>query len=387
MTKIIRKILPSEASLITKSVRNNLLAPVVILLTLILCGWGSTGHKIINKNSVLSFPTQMKDFLSWADPLYLHASDADNRKNADPTESPKHFIDIDNYPEFVATGAISQDYDSVVAAHGSLFVTSGGILPWAIVATYDSLQKCFERKDWNNAVLVTADLGHYVADSHQPLHITKNYNPGGLHSRYETDMLKKYQSQIIYSGDSVQFITNIPDFVFSTIYNNYQYVDSVLADDIQAKAVSSDTKSDAYYQKLWELTGSFTTNLFKNASNKLASLIYTAWVNAGSPPMPVASSVSSSTVGQITFQLEQNYPNPFNPETVIGYQLPVAENVSLKVYDMLGRETATLINEYQGAGVHHSQFSIINSQLSSGVYFYRLTAGAYSSTKKMIVLK
>ena len=386
MTKIIRKILPSEASRVTKSVRNNSLAPVLILLTLILCGWGSIGHKIINKNSVLSFPTQMKDFLSWADPLSSHASDADNRKNADPTESPKHFIDIDNYPEFVSTGAISQNYDSVVAAHGSSFVISEGILPWAVVATYDSLQKCFERKDWNNAVLTAADLGHYVADSHQPLHITKNYNPGGLHSRYETEMLKRYQSQIIYSGDSVQFISNVPDFVFSTIYYNYQYVDSVLADDVQAKAVSSDIKSDAYYQKLWELTGSFTTNLFKNASNKLASLIYTAWVNAGSP-LPSTTSVFSSANDQITFQLEQNYPNPFNPETVIGYQLPVAENVSLKVYDMLGREAATLINEYQGAGVHHSQFSIINSQLSSGVYFYRLTAGAYSSTKKMIVLK
>ena len=386
MTKIIRKILPSEASRVTQSVRNNSLAPVLILLTLVLCGWGSIGHKIINKNSVLSFPTQMKDFLSWADPLSSHASDADNRKNADPTESPKHFIDIDNYPEFVATGAISQNYDSVVAAHGSSFVISEGILPWAVVATYDSLQKCFEKKDWNTAVLVAADLGHYVADSHQPLHITKNYNPGGLHSRYETDMLKKYQSQIIYSGESVQFISNVPDFVFSTIYNNYQYVDSILNDDIQAKAVSSDTKSDAYYQKLWELTGSFTTNLLKNASNKLASLIYTAWVNAGSP-LPVTSNVASSTNDQISFQLEQNYPNPFNPETVIGYQLPTDGNVSLKVYDMLGREAATLTNEYQGAGVHHSQFSIINSQLSSGVYFYRLTAGAYSSTKKMIVLK
>lgn len=94
------------------------------------------------------------------------------------------------------------------------------------------------------------------------------------------------------------------------------------------------------------------------------------------------------------FTLNQNYPNPFNPSTVISYQLPAAGHVSLKIFDQLGREIATLVDEFQQAGKHNSQFSIRNpsagrqgSQLSSGIYFYRLTAGAYSSTKKMLLLK
>jgi 1,4-alpha-glucan branching enzyme len=87
------------------------------------------------------------------------------------------------------------------------------------------------------------------------------------------------------------------------------------------------------------------------------------------------------------FKLEQNYPNPFNPETIISYQLPVAEFVSLKVYDVLGREIATLVNEYQQSGDHYSTFSTLHYSLSSGIYFYRLKAGNFFETKKMLLLK
>jgi 1,4-alpha-glucan branching enzyme len=87
------------------------------------------------------------------------------------------------------------------------------------------------------------------------------------------------------------------------------------------------------------------------------------------------------------FILEQNYPNPFNPETIISYQIPTEGFVSLIVYDILGREIATLINEYQHAGSHHATFSALHSTLSSGVYFYRLKAGNFSETKKMLLIK
>ena len=92
------------------------------------------------------------------------------------------------------------------------------------------------------------------------------------------------------------------------------------------------------------------------------------------------------------FLLYQNYPNPFNPSTVIYYQLPSGVHVILKVYDILGREVVTLVDKYQDAGIHNSQFSILNLSagrqvLSSGVYFYRLVAGSYVSTKKMLLIK
>ncbi len=94
------------------------------------------------------------------------------------------------------------------------------------------------------------------------------------------------------------------------------------------------------------------------------------------------------------FKLEQNYPNPFNPSTEISWQLAVGSLVTLKVYDILGREISTLVNEFQQAGIHNSKFNIQNLpdgrqgfKLPSGIYFYTLIAGSKIETKKMVLTK
>ncbi len=86
-----------------------------------------------------------------------------------------------------------------------------------------------------------------------------------------------------------------------------------------------------------------------------------------------------------SYFLSQNYPNPFNPSTIIRYQLPVKSKVSLKVYDILGKEVASLVNEEQSAGNYKINFSFSN--LASGIYFYRIQAGKFTQSKKMILLK
>jgi hypothetical protein len=86
-----------------------------------------------------------------------------------------------------------------------------------------------------------------------------------------------------------------------------------------------------------------------------------------------------------TFELAQNYPNPFNPATTINYQLPTNALVTLKVYDVIGREVATLVNARQEAGRYTVNFNA--STLASGVYFYRLQAGSFVETKKMMLVK
>ncbi|MBK9097681.1 MAG: T9SS type A sorting domain-containing protein [bacterium] len=89
------------------------------------------------------------------------------------------------------------------------------------------------------------------------------------------------------------------------------------------------------------------------------------------------------------FELLQNYPNPFNPNTVISYQLPVSSSVTLKVYDVLGDEIATLVDEYKTAGSFEVEFNPAagNRNLASGIYFYQLRAGNFIKTKKMLLLK
>ncbi len=89
------------------------------------------------------------------------------------------------------------------------------------------------------------------------------------------------------------------------------------------------------------------------------------------------------------FHLFQNYPNPFNPNTRIMYQSPVGSKQTLKIYDVLGNEVASLVDEYKPAGYYEVEFqsNFGNRQLASGVYFYRLISGEFVQTKKMLLTK
>ena len=87
----------------------------------------------------------------------------------------------------------------------------------------------------------------------------------------------------------------------------------------------------------------------------------------------------------VRFSLNQNYPNPFNPETVISYELPVSETVILKIFDVMGKEIKTLVNEKQNSGFHQVSFNA--SALPSGVYFYQLNTQGFTDTKRMVLIK
>jgi hypothetical protein len=111
----------------------------------------------------------------------------------------------------------------------------------------------------------------------------------------------------------------------------------------------------------------------------------------GSNGLILRTTSSLSGINTITneipgsFSLRDNYPNPFNPATVIEYQLSSASYVKLIVYDMYGKEIKTLVNENESAGTYRTSFDGTN--LSSGIYFYRLETEGYRETKKMILVK
>lgn len=360
----------------------------LIAVSIFLMSWGNSGHKKINGNAELSYNSEIQELMTWTQDLISHASDADDRKAWDPDEAPRHYIDIDEYAEFIATGTIPQDIDDAIAAHGYSFVYDAGVLPWATKNTYDSLVNCFARLDWESAMLFASDLGHYVGDGHMPLHITTNYNGQysnnyGIHSRYESTMINTYGSQIFYEGDEITYITDVQQYIFNYLYANYIYVDSVLLADDYAKSINSNTSSSEYKAALWEKTGAFTTLLFKNASHALAELIYSAWCDANKPYIFSGPFIFTHQKNEPEF-LEQNVPNPFSSSTQITYSLPLLNHVSIEVLNLEGKKIATLVDQEEGKGTHSLEWR--PSGIREGLYLLVFKSGNTTEIRKMMLV-
>jgi len=153
--------------------------------------------------------------------------------------------------------------------------------------------------------------------------------------------------------------------------------------------------------RLWEYNypgqGNNTSNAARDfVLNRFNDIYLTGssqgWVCSGGDLDFLTLKISQDKVGInynpeiiLSYRLFQNYPNPFNPRTIINYQLPMFNFVSLKVYDVLGNEVAALVNEKQNAGAYSVEFD--GSGFSSGVYFYRIEAGDFAETKRMVFLK
>lgn len=141
--------------------------------------------------------------------------------------------------------------------------------------------------------------------------------------------------------------------------------------------------------KLQRYLTSLTENVIRKEDVEISNNFFTLTLPAKSITTFVSEDlvVSNQLLRETptSYYLQQNYPNPFNPSTLISFQLPVSSQVSLKVFDMLGREVATLVNDRISSGEHQVSFDA--SQLSSGMYIYRLQAGKFVQTRKMMLIK
>jgi hypothetical protein len=363
---------------------------VIVIVSLFFLGWGQVGHKIINKAGARNFPNLNILEPSIIQRLADSASVPDNRSGK-PYE-PKHFMDMEDIAE-LSTHSITHNRDSLFLKYGEAYIRNTvGFLPWVIDSVMNVLTNQMRSGEWNTAWSSAGDLGHYIGDAHQPLHATTNYNgytskygsgSYGIHSRYESTMISSYQSSILIDSSAVHLIPSPLDTAFAIMYQSNLYVDSIYIADQYAQTIGS-TSSQVYIDTLWARTKYFTVLQFRRAAAEYGSYLYTAWINAGAP----STFVELRTDRVRDFYLNQNYPNPFNPTTTISYQLNGVGTrciVSLKVFDLVGREIVTLVNETKPAGTYSVLWNA--DKLPSGIYLYRLNAGGSSIARKMILLR
>ncbi|MEX2189277.1 MAG: T9SS type A sorting domain-containing protein, partial [Bacteroidota bacterium] len=131
--------------------------------------------------------------------------------------------------------------------------------------------------------------------------------------------------------------------------------------------------------------GYFTTTAYYGAFDPVGPVWIDNWTALSNNRLVTGIETPTESILPAQFVLEQNYPNPFNPATTIRFAIPAASNVELRVYDMLGREVVTLMNEFKNAGSYQVNFDA--GQIATGIYFYRLSTGTFTQIRKMLLIK
>ena len=346
--------------------------------------WGSATHHYIAQNYSKHLPAQIDGLKAWDGVVDAHVTDPDTRRPSTPGEAPRHFIDIDSYPEFLA-GAMPHDRAALEAEYGAATVLNIGIVPWAVAEVVVTLTQQFQAHQWDAAALTIADLCHYVGDATQPLHCTRNYDGqltgnSGIHSRYETTMMGSHIGDLSTPVMTVADYASPVDAMFGIVSGSWDRVNALLQADNTAKAASGGSFNSVYYNSLWSSTQAFTRARIDSATVATASFVYTAWINAGRPLVPGSTAGVQPT--PVAGVLLEAGPTPFRDALTIHYA--GAGPLSVEVFDMRGARLERVVD---GAAAGGDASWRPAGKVAPGVYFVRLTGPRFSRVRRVTRLQ
>jgi hypothetical protein len=369
----------------------------IAALTAILCAvlpstgwtWGSAGHHYIAQHYSQHLPAALDSLRTYDGRVDAHVTDADERKGSPdyPGESERHFIDIDYYDEFLA-GTLPHSRAALEALYGAATVADEGVLPWAIEEVVTRLTQQFQARQWSAASLTIADLCHYVGDANMPLHCTVNYNGQftgntGIHSRYESTMISTYLAQLSTPAMNVAFYSSPLDAAFDVITASWAGVSLILeADDIATATAGGSPSGATYYASLWDNIHTLTQTRLDTASVMTASLVYTAWVNAGEPAMgePAVDAGVQLLAG----------PSPlyFHDVDELTVTFAGVGPLSVDVFDVRGARVARLADNASGGGKHEVKWrpGSAGAAVRPGLYFVRLSGPGTKRVRRVTLL-
>ena len=258
--------------------------------------WGFNGHKFITDRAIELLPAEIRPFFQkFRTTVVEHSIDPDTYRTLGFTdEPPRHFLDMDAYGPFPFKD-LPREYKEAVDKRGLDFVIKNGTVPWRTEEIYIQLRDNFKQLATapfarDNVKLFSSVLSHYIGDSFQPFHAAVNYdgqmtNQRGIHSRFETEMFDRYRDKLRITPGPVNQITNVRDFSFATLTDSFSHVEAILAADLEATK-GREFYDDAYFAQMFEKTGPIMEKRISGAISAVASLITSAWVDAGKPALP-----------------------------------------------------------------------------------------------------
>lgn len=292
--------------------------PLVVILLLLyhnsFC-WGFYAHRKINYLAVFLLPPEMIVlYKPHIDFLEEHAVDPDKRRYAIAEEGSRHYIDIDHYGSY-PYDSLPRKWNDAVSRYSEDTLQAYGIVPWWLQIMLYRLTDAFKEKNQSKILKLSAELGHYIADSHVPLHATKNHNgqytdQKGIHGFWESRIpeLLAEKEWDFFIGKA-EFLKNPLEFIWARVLESASAADTVLKYEKQLSlSFSSDQRysfeerngvtvrqySTAYTKAYNDMLRGMVERRMRQSIFAVASFWYTAWVNAGQPDLTKLSNTSFS---------------------------------------------------------------------------------------------
>jgi len=295
--------------------RKRLLIAAILFLSLLLWNnlhspqtaqsWGFYGHKRINRMAVFTLPPGMIGFYKkHVDFISEHAVDPDKRRYANPDEAPRHYIDIDHYGAH-PFDSVPLFWKQAVAKYGEDTLQAYGIVPWHIDKMLYRLTEAFREGNVDKILHYSADIGHYIADAHVPLHTTENYNgqltgQHGIHGFWESRVPELEAESYDYWLGRARYVDQPQQKAWDFVKASHAAVDSVLRFERELTASFPGDRKYAFenrgnstiktYSEEFSLSYSKMLNgmverRMRESIIMVGSFWYTAWVNAGQPDL------------------------------------------------------------------------------------------------------
>jgi hypothetical protein len=266
--------------------------------------WGFFAHQKINRLAVFTLPPDMigfyKKHLTY---IAETAVNPDRRRFAVVDEAPRHYLDVDHYGDS-ALYKMPRFWRAAVAQYTEDTLKAYGILPWHIQRMHMQLTDAFLAKDPQRILKVSAELGHYLADAHVPLHTTENYNgqltgQEGIHAFWESRLPELFSDDYDFFVGSATYISNTQLEAWKAIESSHQAVDSVLKYE-QALALKFAERKYSFEVKGQQTVKVYSREFAKAYHDALSGMVerqmqvcirrigsfwYTAWIDAGQPDL------------------------------------------------------------------------------------------------------
>lgn len=265
--------------------------------------WGFWAHRQINRVAVFTLPEDIFPFFRHhVEYLTKHATDPDSRRSVDAEEAPRHYIDLDYYGQY-PFDSLPRTWKEAAERYTEDTLKAYGIVPWHVQRMYYRLVEAYKQKDKERILRLCADIGHYVADAHVPLHATLNYNgqltnQHGIHSLLESRCPELFHQQYDFIVGPAPLFANPLKHIWEAVLQSAAAVDTVLSAEWKVRAkvdeadwhvyeerngrrnrMYSETYAAAYHAELQGLV----ERRMRQSILAVGSFWYSAWVDAGQP--------------------------------------------------------------------------------------------------------